>query len=230
VLKESVDMRVRTVLALLLLTMYPAPAHAWWWDYFDGLSGPGPFKTPWPSAVEVRVWTESNSKINLLADSAELKWFVVARVVKVDNDWEVDHQHENFRNAKGEAVRVQLVTFDAAIMRRLIKAPALDLGGGLSLLRASGDTFDPQYRVGPIAKLTLAPLSRLATSGSFWSMMARVPKVYADFEVFRGFTGAEFGNAAVQLPKVEKKFRAGLLLDVTPLLCSAFDRTGASCK
>ena len=37
--------------------------------------------------------------------------------------------------------------------------------------------------------------------------------------------------SAVQLPKVEMKFRAGVLLDVTPLLCRAIDRTGGGrCK
>jgi hypothetical protein len=219
-------MRVRTVLTLLLLMLYPATAHAWWWDYFDGLSGPGPFRTTWPSGVEVRVWTETNSKLELLADSPDLKWFAVARVVKMDNDWEVDHQHENFKNVNGDAVRVQLLTFDAAIMRRLTKptAPALDFGVGLSVLRVSGDSFEPQYRVGPIAKLTFAPLSGIRPSSSFLSMLLRVPKVYGDVVVFEGFKGAGFGNAAVRLPKVEGKFRAGVLLDVTPLLCSAIDR------
>ena len=214
-------MRKRTVLALLLLMLQPATAHAWWWDYFDGLSGPGPFRASWPAGVEVRVWSEGSPKIQLLGDSDKLKWFAVARVVKMDNDWEVDHQKENFKNPRNEAVRVQLVTFDAAIMRRVIPRPALDVGVGLSVLRASGDTFDSQYRVGPIAKVTFAPLSGLATSSSFRSMLARVPKVYGDFTVFEGFTGGQFGNPAVRLPKVEGKFRAGVLLDVTPLLCRA---------
>ena len=226
-------MRIRTLLALMLLALHAAPAHAapWWWDYFDGLTGPGPFRASVPSGVEFRVWSfslrkppenpERSRKIQLLADSPNLKWFAVVRYVGMDNDWEVDHQHENFKGSNGEAVRVELRTLDVAIMRRLLEKPALDLGAGVSLLRVSGDTFDPQYRVGPIVKLTLAPLSPLARSNSIGSMLARVPKVYADFVAFDGFTGGDFGNPAVMLPDVERKFRAGVLLDVTPLLCKA---------
>jgi len=216
-------MRVRTLVALLLFTLYPAAAHAWWWDYFDGLTGPGPFTASYPTGVEFRIWTvdDESKKTRLLADSQELKWFVVARWVGMDNDSEVDHLKENFKNPAGEAVRVSLNTFDVAVMRRLLPAPALDFGVGLSLLRASGDTFDTRYRVGPIAKLTFSPLSTIGAEGSWLRLLGRVPKLYGDFVVFRGFKGADFGNAAVNLPDVEGKFRAGILLDVTPLLCGA---------
>src|SRR5437879_2223383 len=137
-------MRVRTVLALLLLTLYPATAHAWWWDYFDGLSGPGPFATNWPSGWEARVWScsDGTTKMQLLGASPELTCFAVVRIVGMNNDRAIFLGDDEFAKANdGKAVRVQLLTLDVAVMRRLSKAPAFDVGVGVSIIRASGDTI-----------------------------------------------------------------------------------------
>ncbi|MEO8258786.1 MAG: hypothetical protein ABI868_15660 [Acidobacteriota bacterium] len=220
-------MRVRTVLALLLLTLCASPAHAgWWWDYFDGLSGPGPFQTDRSSpTLEATFWPNKDLKHLLLDDPAPKgkKWYVAVRTVGLNND---EHL-QMFDDTPLDRRHVNLRTFDFSMMYRF--SPLLDLGGGLSLLRFSGSDddpvrFDPFYRVGPIGKMTVTPFAGLRPNTQnnrvFW--LQRVPKFYADLTVVKGFEASEFGNPqhSAFSTSVETKVRAGLTFDVSAIFCA----------
>ena len=213
-------MRERTVLALLLLTLYPATAHAWWWDYFDGLSGPGPFKADHRApSIEVTLWLDGfhgDSIRKLLLDdpARERKWYIAFRTVGLNND---DHL-QMFENQPLDRRHVDLKTFDISTMYRVNRV--LDLGFGGSILRFSGEGFEPVNRVGPIGKMTVTPFGGFTPDKRWKYWLLRAPKFYADVTVVKGFDAAEFGNPSGNLStSVEAKVRAGLLLDASAIFC-----------
>jgi hypothetical protein len=217
-------MRVKAVLAfLLLLTLYPAPAHAgWWWDYFDGLSGPGPFKTDRSSpTLELTFWPKKDLTRSLLDDPAPKKWYFAVRTVGLNND---DHL-QMFDDTPLDRRHVNLRTIDFSAMYRV--SSILDLGAGLTVLRFSGSsddavTFDPFYRVGPIGKMTVTPFGGFEPVNSRWFWLGRVPRFYADVSIMKGVEASEFGNPdhSTFSTSVETKVRAGLYFDVSAIVCA----------
>ena len=233
-------MRVRTVLLLLVLTLCPGTAHAWWWDYFDGLSGPGPFATAPNSPPVESIWwfqpgaelkktdkDRKDSKFLVVLDDPTQKgqWFLAVRSVRLNNE---EHK-QMFENQRDDRRLVNLTTTEIAAMYRVNRV--LDVGIGASFLKFSGEGFQPQYRVGPIAKMTVTPLgdfmvdAKKTNDGGDWSRRAfwllRSPKIYVDHTIFGGITPAEFGNPnGNPLPAVEKNVRAGVLIDVPTLFCA----------
>jgi hypothetical protein len=215
-------MRGRTLLVLILLALYPGTAHAWWWDYFDGLSGPGPFKADHGApSFEVTFWPDVVVRKQglhqaLLDDPSRQKtWYVAFRTVGLNND---DHL-QMFENQPLDRRHVDLTTFDLSAMYRVNRV--LDLGVGASILRFSGEGFETFTRVGPIGKMTVTPFGGFipARPRAFW--LLRVPKFYADVTIVRGFEAADFGNPNGDLStSVETKVRAGLLFDVSAIVCA----------
>jgi hypothetical protein len=227
-------MRVRTLVALLLFTLYPAAAHAWWWDYFDGLSGPGPFTTAANSPpVEVIWWLDpgavlkeaepnrEDSKFLVLLDDPSQKgqWYLALRNVRLNN-----REHKQmFENQPNDRRLVNLTTTEISAMYRVNRV--LDLGFGASFLKFSGEGFQPKYRMGPIAKMTVTPLGDFMHSAgspgarrAFW--LLRSPKIYVDYTIFGGLTPSDFGNPnGNPLPAVEGNVRAGVLIDGSALFC-----------
>jgi len=232
-------MRARTLVAVLLFTLYPAAAHAWWWDYFDGLSGPGPFTTaPNSPPVEVIWWFHPGAELKklepgrtdskflgLLDDPSQKgQWFLAVRNVRLNN---AEHK-QMFENQPNDRRLVDLTTTEIAAMYRVNRV--LDVGFGASFLKFSGEGFQPQYRVGPIAKMTVTPLGdfmdpkRTNERGAlsqrvFW--LLRSPKIYFDYTIFGGFEPSDFGNPnGNPLPAVEKNVRAGVLIELPALFCA----------
>jgi len=219
-------MRIRTVLALLLLLLLPAPAHAgWWWDYFDGLSGPGPFQTDRHApTIELTFWPGKDAAHFLLDDPApeKKKWYFGLRAVQLNNDGHL----QMFEDKPLDRRHVDLMSVDISAMYRV--SPVLDLGVGASILRFSSGSaadpiqFDAFYRVGPVGKMTVTPFGGFTPGNKRLRWLQRVPKFYADVTILKGFTAEDFGNPerSTFSTKAEAKVRAGLFFDVSAIVCA----------
>jgi hypothetical protein len=211
-------MRLRACLAAAaLLLLAPATASAGWWDYFDRLSGPGPFKSNeffWPEIRLVSLATNPGVTVNsiesaLARDDAEaLRWFVTLRIVGMSTEHDPNQ------------VRVELTTIDAAVMRRLgFFRGNLDVGAGLSLLNFSGAGFPSFYRPGLLLpKLTLTPGGFIPGGNDRARAALRSVKLYFDVTWTGQFSAADFQNAVPSFPGDEKVLkRAGVKIDFLTL-------------
>ena len=222
-------MRVRLLVVLCAALLYPAPAAAWdWWEYFDRLSGPGPFSshTPW---MEVRLgsWRQPpdlpiNRITAVMSDDPDaLTLFPVFRIMTLDNS---SNQHM-FQDQPDDRRTVTIMALDFAMMYRLRKVLGvnlrgnIDVGAGVSLLRFSGPGFNTLYRVGFLPKVTATPLAYFASKKRpLLAEWLRVPKLYADWTVVGGFDGRDFGNTATGFSTThEWLHRHGVIVDAQTL-------------
>jgi hypothetical protein len=232
-------MRLRTLLVLLLVVLYPSAAHAWWWDYFDGLSGPGPFSAaPGDMPYEVLFWlpclnkalcNEPGARFILDDPSRTGKLYVAYRRVHLNND-KTKHM---FDEDPADLRHVDLVTHDVSLMYRVNHV--IDLGGGGEIMRFSGDAFAGFHRFGLTAKMTVTPFgsdpgpkddhgNRIQPGHLWFYWLRRVPKFYGDMVFIPdGFKASDFGSTN---PKVtyatsaELRIRAGFLIDLTSTYCA----------
>lgn len=228
-------MRLR-LLVLCAVLLHPTPAAAWnWWEYFDRLSGPGPFNstTPW---MEVRLgsWHQPPDipidKVTAVMkdDPDALTLFPVFRIMSLDNS---STQHM-FQDQPNDRRTVNIMAMDVALMLRLRKVLGVNLRGnvdvgiGLSILHFSGDGFNSFNRVGVLPKITATPFAYFASKNHpLLAEWLRVPKLYADWTAVPGFDGADFGNTATSFStKAEMLHRHGVIVDAQTL----FDALGRS--
>jgi hypothetical protein len=212
-------------LVLCAVLFHAAPAAAWdWWQYFDRLSGPGPFNstTPW---MEVRLasWQQPpDIKIDKVTavmsdDPDALTLFPVFRVMSLDNS----SNHHMFQDQPDDRRTVNIMAVDFALMLRLRKVLGInlrgnvDVGVGMSVLHFSGDGFNSFNRVGLLPKITATPFAYFASKRHpLLAEWLRVPKLYADWTVVGGFDGHDFGNAATTFSTdAEVLHRHGVIVD-----------------
>lgn len=206
--------------AMLALLVVPAPAHAGWWDYFDRLSGPGPFKGSAVYSTEFRILSlqkNPNPKKRdvasieeaLARDDADLlRWMVTLRYVSMSTD------HDPTQ------VRVQLAPVDAAVMRRLaFLGGNVDVGGGISFLNFSGTGFESFYRTGLILpKFTFTPGGYIPAKNDTARAALRSVKLYFDLTWAGRFSAGDFQNAVPAFPGDDKALkRGGVLIDFVTL-------------
>jgi hypothetical protein len=187
------------VIAATLL-LIPATASAGWWDYFDRLSGCGPFRGNQWYMQEFRI--ASLSKVDtvhvasaeqaLLRDDADaLNVFVTVRVRSMTNEEEHRLHPEDPLNS----LNVRLTPFDVAVMYRLPHTRgAVDVGAGLTAMIFSGADFNQFTRLGALAKLTVTPLGVIKVENDRGQALLRSLKIYTDVTLTTPFSGADFEN------------------------------------
>jgi hypothetical protein len=190
------------VLAMLLL---PGTARAGdWWDYFDRLSGPGPFRGNawyWPE-VRVVVLLKNDSKDKdkvdpsvqaaMARDDADvLRLFVTARLRSMTNEEERRNRPEDPANA----TNVRLTPFDAALMFRIpdIRG-AIDVGAAFTALTFSGGGFEQFTAFGVTPRVTITPGELARRDNPTLRTALRAFKVYLELTLTRKFTASDFGG------------------------------------
>jgi hypothetical protein len=206
--------------AVLALLLIPARAQAGWWDWFDQLSGPGPFTTSAIYWSEFRIAGIPKPPIEgqpepLLAEALAtddpdiLRWLVTLRYVAMSN--------EKQRGTPNNPVDIRLAPFDVAVSYRF--APFVDVGGGVSVLTFSGQGFDTFSRVGLLLpKITLTPLALVPLKPGPQRTLLRSFKFYIDVTWTKSFSAADFNNAVPPFPSDHNHLtRMGFVIDFATL-------------
>jgi hypothetical protein len=159
-------------LAAFVLTPARADAHAGWWDWIEGLSGPGPFSNGWvvdfrpycflrdPRAVQPtngdpvqEQWTSAFSGTSeakhCLVNSNQVRGYFEVRggVISTAEDKGLFHDKPYELQGKAKAHHVQV-----AFMRQI--DPMLAIGAGAGVIWFNGSNID-----GTVSRFTFTPLS-----------------------------------------------------------------------
>jgi hypothetical protein len=213
----------------LALLLVPSQANAGWWDYFDRLSGPGPFGTRaiyWTEFRLTGVARKDDQDPNrrpklpleqaLASDDADtLRWLVTLRYVSMSNE---DNNNQ---------VRVRLTPADFGLMYRIPQAHGVvDVGAGVTVLTFSGDGFNTFSRVGLLLpKVTLTPLGFVDCGSDRQRAILRSFKVYGDLTWAGHFSAADFNNAVPPFPGDDTVLkRAGVMIDFMTIGYAIFHR------
>jgi hypothetical protein len=215
-----------TVAAFLCLCLMPATASAGeWWDYFDRLSGPGPFRGNEFYLPEFRIaricpGTDRTLGVQdaLARDDADaLRLFVTVRVRSMTNEEERKNHPDDLANG----TNVRLTPFDVSVMYRVPNLHgAVDLGVGLTVLTFSGD-FEQFRHYGLLSRLVVTPGALLKQPSTPQGRAAlRVVKVFGEVTLTNSFNADEFGGKVRFSTGNERKalLRAGVQLDVAALV------------
>jgi hypothetical protein len=160
------------VLAAFMLTPARADAHAGWWDWIEGLSGPGPFSNGWvvdfrpycsvrdqaadaprPGEQPKEQWTSafdgSTAAKHCLVNSNEVRGYFEVRggVISTAEDKGLFHDKPYELQGKAKAHHVQV-----AFMRQI--DPMLAVGAGAGVMWFNGSNID-----GTVSRFTFTPLS-----------------------------------------------------------------------
>jgi len=217
---------VLAFVAVMLLT--PSTARAGdWWDYFDRLSGPGPFRSgnffwpdfrlgsfPWGKLCETNAPNMADALLR--DDETALKCFITLRVRTMTNQAEFQ-KHDPNDPANGTNIR--LTPLDLAFMYRIPGLRGtLDVGAGLTAMTFTGADFEQFTHFGMIIRSVVTPLGAVRIPDKRWQPLTRVFKVYGDLVVNRPITSDEFQNKVSFINGENHHWRAGLELDFTALV------------
>lgn len=211
-------MKIRACMMAAALLLMPATAHAGWWDWFDQLSGPGPFRSSAPYWTEFRIASLHRNPTAIASDEAlasddadTLRWFLTLRYVSLSNE------------AQSGQTRVRLTPADFAVMYRL--ASFVDVGAGVSILTFSGGGFETFSRVSLLApKVTVTPLGFLHPDDPRKRAALRAIKVYADLTWAGRLSAADFQNAVPPFSDNTALPRAGVKIDFAALGYAIFHK------
>lgn len=194
--------KIRLLLLLGVFAMWPSTASAQrgFWDWIEGLSGPGPFhgysfgyrlfctkefdgRDQRLYNVDPRCFNDGDPNIRQMIDIRFGRFSSNdnPRFASTPSDPQPDRREvELFKLEPSAAVRLN---------------PMLDVGIGLGFVRFSGEGFESFWRttLTPL-KVSIAPLA-LRVPPNVRGKWSRLIKLHYDVTYFpEGFTGADFGN------------------------------------
>lgn len=216
----------RTLLMLGLFAMWPSAASAQmgWFDWIEGLSGPGPFRgysvgyrVLCTKEVQGRKPGEGRYSVDPTCFSDRdpaIRQMLEIRVGRFASD-----DHPRFADTPSDTREVTFVKLES-FMKVRVNA-TLDAGAGVGRVRFRGDGFDPFWRttVTPVS-LTFAPLALGQPDDVRAEWWRRLLKLHYEMTYFHtGFTGADFGNSATSYATARDWVRTiGLEVDFGALL------------
>ena len=163
----------------VFLSVVSTPARAdFSWDWFDYLSGPGPWVGP---NIQARVYCSGVSFGDCMADHAAAKTLVLV---------DIGHQR-----TQPSDQHFSMVNSEVKIMRRLL--PMLDVGAGIGFLHFYGDGL------APFTDTPLIPVSVSVSPLAWADPRLRVFKVsFDELYITNGFKGAGWNTGGEFRPRL----------------------------
>ncbi len=212
--REDTVQKVRLIIFVVAVALWPAPAHASFWSWLEELSGPGPFGG-YMFSFTVACVQGDQVKACPVTDRDTPQRIVVRLgrfTSKADRPRFKDLPASDADN-QGD---VHVMPVSGLWLFRLHRS--LEAGPGIGFMRVSGDGFDA------FSKVSLTPLSATFTPFALCKDLAKsrwayVLRVELDTSYFpQGFKGVDFNNNRTTFDSgPEFLTRAGVVFDVGAL-------------
>lgn len=211
--------RMRLCLFGLLFLAFPAVAHAEsdWWDFLEGLSGPGPFKGVTFGQRVLCIKEDDRARTHTATSCMSDVDDNIRALVNVEFGFYTSGDRPRFSDTPNDRATVHLWRLHSTYYLRV--SPILDIGAGGGVYIFTGGGFDHQTHpiVTPVEAI-LVPLGFIRSSPRATKLGRLLRLHFSQSWVFGDIKAADFGSLSTYLRTGEFNRKFGIGVDIGSLI------------